>query len=166
VLQAHNYFRGRRGAVEGLWELNMARQEPSLWVEDILGLVHTDAPNRYSRHEGGVALISRFLNDAPDQLWMAETTLAEHGPVLARLAPNYRRRMLEDASREALLAGHRLAGSRHGVEALRAGASPPRILATLVVGLIGPRALATAKVASRRRRARRSGDATAMRRGA
>ena len=52
VFDTGNYFRDRRGAVEALWELNLALSERSLWVPDVLGLVHTDAPNRYSRENG------------------------------------------------------------------------------------------------------------------
>ncbi|MGH3627242.1 MAG: glycosyltransferase family 2 protein, partial [Sciscionella sp.] len=90
VLEANNYFRHRRGEVEALWELNLARRERSLWVEDVLGLVHADAPNQYyGRGQGAEALMARLLRDAPDQLWMLERLLDEHGSVLADRAPRY-----------------------------------------------------------------------------
>lgn len=164
VLDKTNYFRDRRGAVEALWELNLARSEASLWVDDVLGLVHTDAANRYNRHTGSSELTTRLLADAPDQLWMAEEMLTQHGSGLARFAPRYRRWLVESAAREALLAGERLKGIRHSWAAARAGASAPEIAATLALGLAGPRVLARAKVAGRRRRASR-GSAAARRRG-
>jgi hypothetical protein len=166
VLEKTNYFRDRRGAVEALWELNLARSESSLWVDDVLGLIHTDAPNRYSRHSGSSQLIARLLADAPDQLWMAEEMLAQHGSELARVAPRYRRWLVESAAREALLAGDRVKGIRHSRAAVTAGASVPKISATLALGFAGPRLLARAKVAGRRWRARGGGAATARRGGA
>lgn len=159
VLERTNYFRDRRGAVEALWELNLARSEPSLWVDDVLGVVHTDAPNRYTRVSGSRQLMARLLADAPDQLWMAEEMLAQHGSELARVAPCYRRWLVESAAREALLAGDRVKGIRHSRAAVSAGASAAKILAALVLGLAGPRVLARAKVAGRRRRTRRRGGA-------
>jgi glycosyltransferase involved in cell wall biosynthesis len=163
VLDKTNYFSDRRGAVEALWELNVARSEPSLWVDDVLGVVHTDAPNRYSRHSGASQLTARLLADAPDQLWMAEEMLARHGFELARFAPHYRRWLVESAAREALLAGDRVKGIRHSRAAAAAGGSAPKIFSTLVLGLAGPRVLARAKVAGRRWRARRGGRARARR---
>jgi glycosyltransferase involved in cell wall biosynthesis len=163
VLEGTNYFRDRRGAVEALWELNLARTEPSLWVDDVLSRFHTDAPNRYDGHSGGSQLIARLLADAPDQLWMAEEMLAQHGSELARFAPSYRRWLVESAAREALLAGDRVKGIRHSRAAVAAGASVPKISALLVLGLAGPRTLARAKVAGRNWRHWRGGAATARR---
>jgi Glycosyl transferase family 2 len=156
ILEAANYFRDRRGVVEPLWELNLARTEPSLWVPDVLGLVHADAPNRHSRDSSASRLIPQLLSEAPDALWMAETMLQQHGAVLARYAPRYRRWLLESAALQALLAGHRLRGMRHTRNAWQAGAARSKMLATLVLGAMGPRALAYAKVAGRQWRARRT----------
>lgn len=162
VLGKTNYFRDRRGAVEALWELNLARSEASLWVDEVLGLVHTDAGNRYSRHTGSSELTARLVADAPDQLWMAEETLLQHGSDLARFAPHYRRWLMESAAREALLAGERRKGIGHSWAAARAGGSAPKLVATLALGLAGPRVLARAKVMGRRWRVTRG---TASRRG-
>jgi Glycosyl transferase family 2 len=163
IFETMNYFRDRRGVMEGLWELELARRERSLWVPDVLSLVHADAPNR---HSGGLSprrLIPRLLSEAPDQMWMAETMLAQHGDELSRVAPLYRRWVVESAAQQAFLAGDRLTGIRHTRAALRAGSSRAKLSATLVLGLLGPWVLAYVKAAGRDWRTRR---ATPPRRGA
>jgi Glycosyl transferase family 2 len=153
VLEGGNYFAGRRGAVEALWELDLARREPSLWVPDVLGLVHADAPNSLIRDVGARRLIERLLLDAPDQRWMAETMLERHGDALARYAPHYLRWVAESAALQSFLAGGRVAGLRGSLAAARAGAPPAKLAATALLGLAGPRALAWAKIGGRRARA-------------
>jgi hypothetical protein len=58
----------RRGPMEGVWELNLARREKSLWVPEILGLEHGDAANSHSRVAIASRLIPQLLGDAPDVL--------------------------------------------------------------------------------------------------
>jgi glycosyltransferase involved in cell wall biosynthesis len=152
VFEKNNYFE-RRGGVEVLWELNLARRESTLWVPDILGREHTDAPNSHSRDASASRLISRVLGDAPDGLWMTETLLAEHGAELARYAPRGRRWVEERAALYAFLAGDRRAGIRHTRAAIRTGPVGWKLWATLVIGMLGPRALAYAKLAGRQWRA-------------
>jgi hypothetical protein len=155
VLETTNYWGDRRGAMETLWELNLARREPSLWVSDILGRQHTDASNSHTRGADASRLIPRLLGEAPDALWMTETMLAEHGAELARHAPHYRRWLLEDAAVNAFLAGDRSAGVRHTRAAVRAGSAEANVWAAFVLGILGPKALAYAKLARRRARASR-----------
>jgi glycosyltransferase involved in cell wall biosynthesis len=155
VFEAANYFADRRGAMEALWELDLARREPSLWVPDILGRQYLDAPNSHTRDASAERLIARLREEAPDALWMSETMLAEHGAELARYAPHYRQWLVEGAALQAFLAGDRRAGIRHTRTALRGGAVRPKVWATLALGLMGPRALAYAKLGGRRSRKRR-----------
>ncbi|MFZ0041763.1 MAG: glycosyltransferase [Solirubrobacteraceae bacterium] len=157
VLDADPLIDDRRGAVETLWELDVARRQPSLWVSDVLGLQHTDAPNSHLRDLRASRLVPRLLAEAPDVLWMNQTLLAEHREGLARYAPTYRLALEESAALEGFLAGDRRAGIRNSVTALRHGGPPARILATAATGILGPRSLAYAKVAGRRWRARRNG---------
>jgi len=152
VFDMTNYFDARRGAMEALWELDLARVERSLWVADVLGLEHADAPNSHSR-DSRATVIPRLLSEAPDSLWMAETMLHQHADGLARHAPRFRRLIMESAAREAFLAGHRLMGTRHTWAAVRAGGASPKLLATLLLGMMGPRALAQAKATGRKARA-------------
>jgi glycosyltransferase involved in cell wall biosynthesis len=154
VFDVSSYPHDRRGVIETLWETDTARREPSLWIPDVLGLQHVDAANSASRDASARRLIPRLVGEAPDLQWMAETMLSRHGPDLARHAPHYHRWLLESAAREAFLAGHRRAGIRHTRAAVRAGAGGAQLWATLVLGVVGPRPLAYAKVAGRQTRSR------------
>jgi succinoglycan biosynthesis protein ExoO len=157
VFERMNYFRDRRGAVEALWELDLARLERSFWADEVLGLVHGDAVNGYSRDASARQIIGRLLRDAPDQLWMTETTLARHGLDLARAAPHFYEWVAEFAAVAAFLAGARRKGIRHTRTALRAGGPPARLWPVLALGTVGARTLAAANVARRRWQLRRPG---------
>src|SRR5215207_6615635 len=74
VFERMPYYRDRRGATEMLWELDLAKHEPSVFVPDVLGKHYADAPNSFLRSVERRELIPRLLRDAPDMLWMAETT--------------------------------------------------------------------------------------------
>ena len=150
VFEATPYFEDRRGAVEALWELNLARTEPSLWVPEILGRQHLDAANSHTRDTRARALIPRLLSEAPDARWMAETMLAEHGAALHLYAPHYRRWLLKAAAGEAFLAGDRRAGIRHTRALLRESPAEAMVWITALLGLLGPRAVAYGKLARRR----------------
>ena len=152
VFDVENFIDDRRGAVETLWELNLARRERSLWVGDVLGLQHSDAANSHTRDVDPRRLIARLQGEAPDALWMTETLLEEHGTELARYAPHYERVLQESAAREGFLAGDRRAGVSHTLAAQRIGPLVnPRLWATLLLGLIGPSALVYAKLGGRPR---------------
>lgn len=151
-----NYPSDRRGGIEALWETDLARREPSLWVPDVLGVEHVDAPNSTTRDVSPGRLIPRLLGEAPDLRWMAETMLAEHGAAMEQYAPTYRRWLLESALLESLLCGDRSAGIGHFRAARRAGASGLQLWATLAIGLLGPGPLARTKLAGRRWRSRRA----------
>jgi hypothetical protein len=151
VLDAENFIDGRRGAVETLWELNVARRERTFWLPEVLGLQHTDSANSHSREVSPNRLIPRLLSEAPDTLWMVETLLTDHGDELTRFAPHYQHSLQESAALEGFLAGNRRAGIHHTVAAIRTGSiHDSKLLATLLLGLLGPTALARAKVAGRR----------------
>jgi hypothetical protein len=152
VFETTNYFEDRRGAMEGLWETNLARRERSLWLADILGKQHADGANSHSRDADPSRLIPRLLLEAPDDLWMAETMLAEHGAELARYAPHARRSLIQRAAMQAFLAGDRRRGLRHTWTAVRSGSGGAKVWVTAGMGVLGPRALAYGKLARRRRR--------------
>jgi hypothetical protein len=154
VFEATPYIE-RRGPMEGLWELDVARSESSLWVSEVLGRQYGDAANSHSRVADASGLIPQLLGEAADVSWMVDTMLAEHGAALSQYAPHCWRKALESAALQALLAGRRRAGARDTLAAIRAGSSPLKTSATLALGLIGPRALAYAKLGGRRWRASR-----------
>lgn len=152
---ARTSYPERRGGIEMKWETDVSRREPSLWVPDVLGLQHTDAANSATREVEAKRLMPRLIEEAPDLLWMAETMLCDHGSELERYAPSYRRWLIESAAAEALLSGDRRAAVRHCFEARRAGSTRRKVWPVLALGLIGPGALARAKVYGRQLRSRR-----------
>lgn len=150
VFERTPLFADRRGAMETLWELELAGREHTLYVDDVLGHEHTDAPNSWLRSAAASELVPRLFSDAPDMLWMAETALDRHGPALRRLGPGQYTTLLRVASVQAFLLGKRRAGVRYAVAALRRRPLEPQAWVTLALGLIGPRAVAHGTLALRR----------------
>ncbi|HET8565966.1 MAG TPA: glycosyltransferase family 2 protein [Solirubrobacterales bacterium] len=150
VFETTPFFADRRGAMETLWELELASRERSLYVNDVLGHEHTDAPNSWLRTAVADELVPRLFSDAPDMLWMAETALDRHGGALRRNGPGQYTTLLRVASVQAFLLGKRSAGMRYAVAALRRRPLEPQAWVTLALGLIGPRAVAHGTLALRR----------------
>lgn len=140
----------RRGAMESLYELDLASREKTLCVDDVLGKEHTDAPNSWLRTVAAEELVPRLLREAPDMLWMAETTLRRHGPSLRRYGPRQYATMLRVASVQAFLLGRRATGARWALAVIRRRPQEGLAWVTLVLGLIGPRAVAHGTVVFRR----------------
>jgi hypothetical protein len=154
VFDANPYFSDRRGPVEALHELNLSRSELSICVEDVLGIAHTDAGARAGaisrvRRIAASELAPQLLRDAPDMLWMAETTLDQHGAALARHAPRVYRTLIRTASAQAFLLGDRAKGTRYARAALKKRRLDPMAWATLLLGLLGPRAVVGGALAHR-----------------
>lgn len=149
------YILDRRGAMEGLWELNLARREKTLCVEEVLGKEHDDAANSWLRSVDS-SLIPRLRKEAPDMLWMAETTLAEHGEALRRWGPRQYAMYARIGASQAFLLGQRRKGLGLARLALRARPFDPMTLATVCVGIWGPRAAGRGALAFRRLNAWRS----------
>jgi glycosyltransferase involved in cell wall biosynthesis len=152
VFAAAPYIDGRRGAMETLFELNLAAAATSVCVEDVLTKIHADAPDSWLRASGSADLIPRLRAEAPDMLWMAETTLARHGAALARWGPGQLVTVLRIASTQAFLLGRRRLGARYALRALRRRPLDPTGWVTLLLGLLGPAAVARGAVAYRRAR--------------
>lgn len=150
ALETTPLFADRRGAMETLWELELAANEKTLYVDDVLGLEHTDAPNSWLRSAAAEELVPRLFSEAPDMLWMAETTLQRHGQALRRHGPRQYATILRVASVQAFLLGKRRLGMRYAIVALRQRPLEPQVWVTLALGLIGPRAIAQGTVALRR----------------
>ena len=62
VFETTPYFKDRRGAMETLYELDLAQDSASIYVDDVLGMEHTDAPNSYLRN----VRRSRIHTEAPE----------------------------------------------------------------------------------------------------
>jgi glycosyltransferase involved in cell wall biosynthesis len=143
-------FAERRGAMETLYELELAGRERTLYVEDVVGFERTNASNSWLRTVAVGELVPRLFGDAPDMLWMAETTLRRHGAALRRYGPSQYATILRVASAQAFLLAKRRAGLRYAAAALRRRPLELQAWVTLVLGLLGPRAVASGTVALRR----------------
>jgi GalNAc5-diNAcBac-PP-undecaprenol beta-1,3-glucosyltransferase len=148
------YIDGRRGAQETLFELNLAERETSICVEDVTTAVHADAGDSWLRAVDASALIPRLRREAPDMLWMAETTLLRHGDALRRWGPRQYVTVLRIAATQAFYLGQRKRGARYALQALRRGPLAPAAWITLMLGLLGPWAVLQGAVWHRRLSAR------------
>ena len=144
------YIDGRRGAMETLFELNLAERETSVCVEDVLTAVHADADNSWLRAVKSADVIPRLRREAPDMLWMAETVLERHGEALRRFGPGQYMIVLRIAATQAFLLGQRRNGLRYSLRALRSKPLAPAAWVTLLLGLLGPGPTARGAVAYRR----------------
>lgn len=148
------YIDGRRGAMETLFELNLAERETSLCVEDVLTKVHADAPDSWLRAAGAADVVPRLQREAADMLWMAETTLERHGEALQRWGPRQYVTVLRIGATQSFILGKRRHGARYALKALRRDPLAPAAWITLLLGLLGPAATARGAVAYRRFSAR------------
>ncbi|HEX2392733.1 MAG TPA: glycosyltransferase [Solirubrobacterales bacterium] len=150
VFERTPLFADRRGAMETLYELELANHETTLYVDDVIGVEHTDAPNSWLRSVAASELVPRLFSEAPDMLWMAETTLRRHGAALRDAGPRQYATMLRVAAVHAFLLGKRGKGTRYALAALRRRPFEPMAWVTLVLGLLGPRPVARGTLAFRR----------------
>jgi hypothetical protein len=150
VFEGTPYYADRRGALESLFELDLAKAETTLCLDEVLGLEHSDAPNSWLRSTSAAELLPRLRKEAPDMLWMAETTLSRHGEGLRRWGPKQHANMQRVAAVQAFLLGRRRLGRRHALVSLRSRPFSPLTWVTLVLGLLGPGALARGNLAQRR----------------
>lgn len=156
ALEETPYIPDRRGAMEGLWELRLASRETTLCVEEVLGKEHDDAANSWLRSVDK-SIIPRLQKEAPDMLWMAETTLAEHGEALRRWGPKQYVMYARIAASQAFLLGQRRKGLHFAREALRLRPLDPMTLATVLIGIWGSQTAARGALTFRRLNAWRAG---------
>jgi glycosyltransferase involved in cell wall biosynthesis len=150
VFASTPYIEGRRGAMETLFELNLAEHETSVCVEDVLTMVHADAPDSWLRAVAASDVVPRLRREAPDMLWMAETVLERHGEALRRWGPRQQVTVLRIAATQAFVLGKRRLGARYALHALRRDPLAPAAWATLLLGILGPWATCRGAVAYRR----------------
>jgi glycosyltransferase involved in cell wall biosynthesis len=157
VFEATPYYADRRGAIETLFELDLAKAERTLCLDEVLGLEHSDAPNSWMRTTSAAELMPRLRQEAPDLLWVARTTLARHGEALRRWGPKQYANLQRVVSVQAFLLGRRRLGLRFGLASLRSRPFSPLAWITLALGLLGPGPLARGNLAQRRLRTMASG---------
>ncbi|MGN6258163.1 MAG: glycosyltransferase family 2 protein [Solirubrobacterales bacterium] len=156
VFEATPYFAERRGAMETLFELDLAQAETTVCLDEVLGLEHSDAPNSWLRSASAAELLPRLRSEAPDMLWMAETVLARHGEALRRWGPRQYATIQRVAAVQAFLLGKRREGARHSLAALRFRPWGGMAWVTLLLGLLGPGAVGRGTLALRRLQALRA----------
>jgi len=150
VFERTPYFPDRRGAMDWLYELDLAKHETQVFVEDVLATQYLDAPNSYLRTTDRSDLMTRLIREAPDMQWMVETTLARHGEALREVAPSHYRELLRWAALQSFLLAERRKGLRYGWRSALRKPTDLTVWATLALGMLGPRALLNAIVAQRR----------------
>jgi glycosyltransferase involved in cell wall biosynthesis len=138
------FIRDRRGTVEELYELDLAKAVVSVYTEAVVGEEFTDAHNSYMRTTERRALIPQLLRDAPDLLWMTETALQRHGNALRRHGPWQYTRIVRMAAAKSFLVGDRRKGLRYSRVVLRRRPMDGLAWITLGAGVFGPRAFANA----------------------
>jgi Glycosyl transferase family 2 len=155
VFEATPYIADRRGAIETIFELDLAKAERSLCLDEVLGMEHSDAPNSWMRSTSAAELLPRLRQEAPDMLGMAETSLARHGEALRRWGPRQYANLQRVAALQSFLLGRRRDGARHALRALQSRPQAPLSWITLSLGLLGPGAVARGTLVLRRLQALR-----------
>jgi glycosyltransferase involved in cell wall biosynthesis len=150
------YIADRRGAMEWLFELDLAKAETTLCLDEVLGKEHSDAPNSWLRSVKASELLPRLRTEAPDMLWMAETVLQRHGEALRRWGPKQYADLLRIAAMQSFLLGRRRDGIRYGLRALRERPLAPIAWVTLLLGVLGPGAVGRGTLVLRRLQALRA----------
>lgn len=150
------YIEDRRGALETLFELDLARAERSVCLDEVLGIEHSDAPNSWMRSTSAAELMPRLRQEAPDMLWMAETSLERHGDALRRWGPRQYANLQRVAALQSFLLGRRREGLRHASRSLRRRPHSPLAWTTLMLGLAGRRATCRGILTLRRLQALRA----------
>jgi glycosyltransferase involved in cell wall biosynthesis len=156
VFEATPYIADRRGAMESLFELELARAEETLALDEVLGKEHSDAPNSWLRNTKASELLPRLRAEAPDMLWMAETALERHGEALCQHGPRQYAELHRVAAVQSFLLGRRRDGVRHVTRALRRRPLAPIAWITLGLGVLGPAAVGRGTLALRRLQAMRA----------
>jgi glycosyltransferase involved in cell wall biosynthesis len=126
------YEPDRRGTQEGLFQLNIAQNTKSLYLDDVLCLQYSDAPNSTTRGRGAAHMDSLRRN-ATDMLWMYEQTLSLHGEALKKWGPRQYHMLFRGAALESFYMGRRRSGLDYVLRYLRF--QPGDIFAWLILGL-------------------------------
>ena len=140
---------------EDLFHLELARRFRTECHSDVIAIIHTDAASRFT----DVPDSARVLWMAPDLSRQAVRILDEHGEALRKWAPRTFARMLRHAAINNYMAGSRRRGLRYSTSLLRRRPFDLSAWGVLLFGMFGPRALARAVAAAKRRRSMRVAQA-------
>ena len=120
--------------------LRIARRWKFQVIREPLATIYTDCANRYMNDDSPLGL-ERKLDAARDQAIATEEILEEFGDDLRRFAPNRYTDTIDSAAQFNLQAGRRWRGLRFSLRALARRPLALRIWTTLIVGILGPRAM-------------------------
>lgn len=137
ILEKVPYEANRRGAMEGLFQLNLALQGKSLYLNDILGIEHSDAPNSILR-SSSKEMINVLRQNAPDTLWMCQEALEVHGYALRKWAPTHYGYFHYNASLQSFYLGQRKPGMHYMLKYLTLKPGDVKAWVVLALGIIGP----------------------------
>ncbi len=128
----------RRGPLDTLFQLDLARQWKARILEDVLALEYSDAHNSATRSRGA-RRVRTLLRDAADMAWHYEEILRLHGDALRAWGPKQYISLHRSAALYHYLAGARRAGLRRILHYLRSNPVSLPAWGILVLGSIGPR---------------------------
>lgn len=134
----------RRGPLDGLFQLNLARATKLRFDPDVIALEYSDAENSQTRSRG-MRGARTLMNYARDMAWMFDVIMRDHGEAIRQNAPALHASHTRQAAMFHFIAGSRAAGARYIARYL---ASKPASLlgwGVLSLGMLDGRLLAWAK---------------------
>ncbi len=137
---------------EDIFHLDLARRFNTECHNDVVAVIHTDAVNRFTAVPGP----ERLLRMAPDIARQVDRIVSGHGDALSRWAPEMFSRYLRQGAINHFLAGNRTEGVRYSVRFIRQRPIALSGWASLLLGLLSRRLLASVVATSKRQRARRA----------
>jgi glycosyltransferase involved in cell wall biosynthesis len=130
----------RRGGLEYLYNLNMAQQGLTLYIEDILCKQYSDAPNSTTRGNMSFRVKTLKIN-APDMLWMYQETMRLHGDALRNYGPQQYLALYRNIALQNFYMGKRWEGVKSMLHYLCKRPFDLVVWIIMVLGLIGPKAV-------------------------
>lgn len=125
---------------ETLYHLEFAARFRTQTCPEVVARLHADAANRSS-----IFTVQSLLRAAPDNAHSDRVLLERHGATLRSISTMRYASQLKIAAIHSFLAGERLAGARYGLRFIGAHPSAAAV-ALLLLGIIGPRAVAWSMV--------------------
>jgi len=139
----------RRGPLDTLFQLDLAKQWKVKIHEDILALEFSDAPNSQTRSLG-LTRVRIMLQNAADMAWHYEEILDRHGEALEQWGAKSLDNIIRAAALNHFLSGDRKAGLKRVAQYLFNHPASAPAWGILVFGMMGPRAAAYANALKNR----------------
>jgi glycosyltransferase involved in cell wall biosynthesis len=138
VYQTVSWPRDRR--LQSQFHLRVVKHWKMLMIPEPISVIHYDAPNRYSHFKSETWLrAQQMISDLADE---EEEMIVEFGPIMRQHAPHWHDRLQFAASMLNFARGNRDRGLRYMLPYLVRHPVSARVWGTILLGLLGPRALA------------------------